>query len=96
VLPSLASGHTDITSKLLRVLQELGDVSAALERSLADWQLDSAEGRGLLQKMREFLEAVIALQAVISEASKEAVMTRPTPARMGLPVAVQPARRARA
>lgn len=92
-LPSLGGAQTEINLRLLRVLKELGDVSEVLERIQMDGKLDSDEGRLAIEQLRELLEAVVALQAAIAEASREAVMTRPLPARMQLPAAATGTRR---
>ena len=82
-----AGATTEINLRLLRVLKELGDVSTVLERIQLDGRLDSDEGRQALEQLRELLEAVVALQAAIAEASREAapLPSRAAAARMTLP-----------
>lgn len=83
-LPTVGAAQTEINLRLLRVLKELGELSAKLEVIQADGRIDSDEGRQALDELRDLLEAVIALQAAIAEASREAVMARPAAARMSL------------
>lgn len=92
LLPRLDNATTEINLRLLRVLRELGDVSEVLERIQADGRIDSDEGRSALAQMRELLEAVVSLQAAISEASHEAAPGPSSPARVAAPARATPAR----
>lgn len=83
-LPTSATTGSPINQRVLRVLKELGELSAVLEQIQADGRVESAEGARAIRELREVFEELVGLEAEIATAA-QLPTGKPAAARMTLP-----------
>lgn len=88
-LPSVPSSTGDVSARFLKVVEELGQDSAAITRALSDGEITGSEGQTIAAELRDTIEALLSVEAAVL-----AKVTRPVPARMNLPEPAAVRRRA--
>lgn len=89
-LPSATPDGEAISRTFLKVVDELGQDSAAIQRALTDGEISVSEGQTIAAELRDTIDALLAVEAaVLAKAA-----AKPQPARMGLPSETAERRRA--
>ncbi len=78
-LPTATDGAGDIRDRFMRVVDELGQDSAVIQRALGDGEITPSEGREIVDELRDTIEELLRVEAAVL-----AKVQKPAPARMGL------------
>jgi hypothetical protein len=64
-LPSVPSSTGDISARFLKVVEELGQDSAAITRALSDGEITGSEGQTIAAELRDTIDALLEVEAAV-------------------------------
>lgn len=80
-LPTAPVGNDDIRDRFMRVVDELGQDSAVIQRALGDGEISPSEGRDIVAELRDTIEELLRVEAAVLAR----VQQKPSALRMSLP-----------
>lgn len=64
-LPSVPSSTGDVSARFLKVVEELGQDSAAITRALSDGEITGSEGQTIAAELRDTIDALLEVEAAV-------------------------------